>query len=207
MEAALRTAYHTLNRQGARRSNSLPSAAKKPSRKPKSIWAKRHKVKVAVTSGMANAKPLTRSSPGGQIALRLHRDHVLPRRLHQWRRSTLREAFFASERRRDILDTYRAKRANILYSIDEKKCVVRQSHNNPDIIRLYKDYLGKPATADRPRKPKSFSLHTTDRARHFARHFAASLPSMYTARWHLARTLPDISAATITSFRLRTPIT
>jgi NADP-reducing hydrogenase subunit HndD len=40
-----------------------------------------------------------------------------------------------------ILDTYRQKRADILYSIDEKKSV-RQSHNNPDIIRLYKDYLG-----------------------------------------------------------------
>jgi NADP-reducing hydrogenase subunit HndD len=41
-----------------------------------------------------------------------------------------------------ILDTYRQKRADILYSIDEKKSV-RQSHNNPDIIRLYKDYLGE----------------------------------------------------------------
>ena len=40
-----------------------------------------------------------------------------------------------------ILDTYRQKRADILYSIDDKKSV-RQSHNNPDIIRLYKDYLG-----------------------------------------------------------------
>ena len=41
----------------------------------------------------------------------------------------------------DILDTYREKRAAILYSIDERKAI-RQSHNNPDIIRLYADYLG-----------------------------------------------------------------
>ena len=41
----------------------------------------------------------------------------------------------------DILETYLQKRANILYSIDEKK-TIRQSHNNPDIIKLYKDYLG-----------------------------------------------------------------
>ena len=33
------------------------------------------------------------------------------------------------------------KRAAILYSIDERKAI-RQSHNNPDVIRLYDDYLG-----------------------------------------------------------------
>jgi hypothetical protein len=89
---------------------------------------------------MANAKPLLDQS-GREIALCLHRDHVLPGWLHQWRRSTVRQAFALTERRSDILDTYRAKRASILYSIDEES-VVRQSHNNPDIIRLYKDYLG-----------------------------------------------------------------
>ncbi|MBR4275087.1 MAG: iron hydrogenase small subunit, partial [Bacilli bacterium] len=45
----------------------------------------------------------------------------------------------------DILDTYRQKRADILYSIDEK-CAIRQSHNNPDIIKVYKDFLGEPCS-------------------------------------------------------------
>ena len=43
----------------------------------------------------------------------------------------------------DILDTYRAKRASVLYSEDER-LVLRQSHNNKDIQKLYKDYLGEP---------------------------------------------------------------
>ena len=43
----------------------------------------------------------------------------------------------------DILDTYRAKRASVLYSEDERQ-VLRQSHNNKDIQKLYKEYLGEP---------------------------------------------------------------
>ena len=45
----------------------------------------------------------------------------------------------------NILDTYRAKRASVLYSEDEKQ-TVRQSHNNKDIQKLYKDFLGKPGS-------------------------------------------------------------
>ena len=43
----------------------------------------------------------------------------------------------------DILDTYKQKRAQALYSEDERQ-VVRQSHNNPQIIELYEKYLGEP---------------------------------------------------------------
>ena len=43
----------------------------------------------------------------------------------------------------NILETYREKRASVLYSEDERQ-KVRQSHNNPDIIRLYKEFLGEP---------------------------------------------------------------
>lgn len=43
----------------------------------------------------------------------------------------------------NILDTYCQKRASILYSIDEKSAI-RQSHNNPDVQKLYKDFLGEP---------------------------------------------------------------
>ena len=43
----------------------------------------------------------------------------------------------------NILETYMKKRASVLYSEDEKQ-VVRQSHNNKDILRLYKNYLGEP---------------------------------------------------------------
>ena len=43
----------------------------------------------------------------------------------------------------DILDTYKAKRANALYSEDERQ-VVRQSHNNTQIQELYAKFLGEP---------------------------------------------------------------
>ncbi|MBQ7831818.1 MAG: iron hydrogenase small subunit, partial [Clostridia bacterium] len=43
----------------------------------------------------------------------------------------------------DILDTYKAKRASALYSEDQSKAL-RASHKNPQIIKLYEDYLEKP---------------------------------------------------------------
>ena len=43
----------------------------------------------------------------------------------------------------DILDTFRAKRAQALYSEDERQ-VLRQSHNNPQVQKLYEEYLTKP---------------------------------------------------------------
>lgn len=43
----------------------------------------------------------------------------------------------------DILDTYKAKRASALYEEDEIRAE-RVSHKNPQIIQLYKDFLGEP---------------------------------------------------------------
>ena len=43
----------------------------------------------------------------------------------------------------DIIDTYKEKRAKALYSEDERQ-VIRQSHNNPQIIELYDKFLGEP---------------------------------------------------------------
>ena len=59
----------------------------------------------------------------------------------------------------DILDTYIQKRANALYSEDERQ-VIRQSHNNPQIKQLYDQFLGK------PNSHKAHELlHTTYQAR------------------------------------------
>ncbi len=43
----------------------------------------------------------------------------------------------------DILDTFRTKRAAALYREDEAKAL-RMSHKNPQIAKLYEDYLEKP---------------------------------------------------------------
>ncbi len=59
----------------------------------------------------------------------------------------------------DILDTYRGKRAAALYKEDEMR-PLRASHKNPQIIELYKDYLGE------PNSHKAHELlHTTYKAR------------------------------------------
>ena len=43
----------------------------------------------------------------------------------------------------NILDTYKEKRASALYKEDEMR-TERVSHKNPQIIKLYEDFLGKP---------------------------------------------------------------
>ena len=42
----------------------------------------------------------------------------------------------------DILETYRQKRAEVLYKEDIGR-PIRRSHLNPDIVKLYKDYFGE----------------------------------------------------------------
>ena len=59
----------------------------------------------------------------------------------------------------DILDTFRAKRAAALYREDESKAL-RMSHKNPQIAKLYEDYL------ETPNSHKAHKLlHTTYTAR------------------------------------------
>ena len=59
----------------------------------------------------------------------------------------------------DILDTFRTKRAAALYREDESK-VLRMSHKNPQIAKLYEDYL------ETPNSHKAHKLlHTTYTAR------------------------------------------
>ena len=42
-----------------------------------------------------------------------------------------------------VTDAVRAARTKALYT-DDEKCAIRQSHNNPEIAAIYKDFLGEP---------------------------------------------------------------
>ena len=42
-----------------------------------------------------------------------------------------------------VTDEVRKARSKALYK-DDEKCAIRQSHNNPEIAAIYKDYLGQP---------------------------------------------------------------
>ena len=71
----------------------------------------------------------------------------------------VRECFLPNEDL-DIMDTYKEKRAAALYSEDERQ-VLRQSHKNPQVQKLYEDYLGKPNSH---KAHELLHTHYTDRS-------------------------------------------
>jgi NADP-reducing hydrogenase subunit HndD len=142
MEAALRTAYHTLN---GKESNPIEFKAVRGFAGVKEAevdMGKAGKVKVAVTSGMVNAKPLLDAVRDGTSPYAFIEIMCCPGGCINGGGQPFVKPSLLPNEDPDILDTYRAKRAAILYKIDDTKSI-RQSHNNPDIIRLYKDYLGE----------------------------------------------------------------
>ena len=62
---------------------------------------------------------------------------------------------------RTSVEGYREKRARALYSEDERK-VLRKSHENPDLNKLYEEYLGE---ANGPLAHKLLHTHYTKRSR------------------------------------------
>ncbi|HAH69370.1 MAG TPA: ferredoxin [Synergistaceae bacterium] len=142
MEAALRTAYHTIN--GVEHDPIEFKAVRglENVKEAEVDMGKVGKVKVAVTSGMANAKPLLDQVRDGTSPYAFIEIMCCPGGCINGGGQPFVKPSLLPNEDPDILDTYRSKRANILYSIDDKKSI-RQSHNNPDIIRLYKDFLGE----------------------------------------------------------------
>ena len=102
-------------------------------------------VKVAVTSGMANAKKLLDQIKEGKSPYAFIEIMCCPGGCINGGGQPYVKPLFLQNEDDDILDTYRAKRASVLYSEDERQ-VVRQSHNNEDIKKLYKDFLGEPGS-------------------------------------------------------------
>jgi len=144
MEAALRTAYHTLTGKEYgpiefKECRGLDAV------KEATLEINGQKLKIAVTSGMKNASKLLEEVREGKSQYAFIEIMGCPGGcINGGGQPYIKPSLMPNEDT-DILDTYRSKRANILYDIDEKK-TIRQSHNNPDIIKLYKDYLGKPCS-------------------------------------------------------------
>lgn len=142
MEAALRTAYHTLTGKeyekivfGTVRGFDGIKEAK--------ITIGREDIYVAVASGMKNAKVLLDEIREGKSRYSFIEIMGCPGGcVNGGGQPYVRECFLPEEDH-DIVDTYREKRASALYS-DDRSQKIRQSHNNPQIQALYKDYLGKP---------------------------------------------------------------
>ena len=107
-------------------------------------------VKVAITSGMANAKPLLDQVKDGTSPYTFIEVMCCPGGCINGGGQPLVQPMFLPNEDDDILDTYKEKRAKVLYSEDER-CVknsnIRISHQNPDIIKIYNEYLEKPLSS------------------------------------------------------------
>ena len=100
-------------------------------------------VNVAIASGMKSAKVLLDEIREGKSKYQFIEIMGCPGGcINGGGQPYVRPCFLPNEDD-DILDTYKEKRANALYSEDERQAV-RQSHNNPQIKELYEKYLGKP---------------------------------------------------------------
>lgn len=142
MEAALRTAYFV--KTGKEHEKIAFEAVRGlEGIKDASIDINGVTLRVAVCSGMRNAKVLLDQVKEGKSPYHFIEIMGCPGGCINGGGQPYVKPMFLPNEELNILETYRAKRASVLYSEDERQ-KVRQSHNNPDIQKLYKDYLGEP---------------------------------------------------------------
>ncbi|MBO4554354.1 MAG: iron hydrogenase small subunit [Clostridia bacterium] len=100
-------------------------------------------VKVAVAHGMKNAKVLLDQIREGKSPYTFIEIMGCPGGCVAGGGQPYVKPCFLPNEDDNILDTYRAKRAAALYQEDEMK-PIRVSHKNPQILDLYKEFLGEP---------------------------------------------------------------
>ena len=142
MEAALRTAYYTLTGT-EHEAVEFKAVRGFDGLKEASLEINGLTINVAVAHGMKNAKPLLDDIRAGKSKYHFIEIMGCPGGCINGGGQPYVQPCFLTNEGLDILDTYRAKRASALYSEDEGR-PIRQSHNNPQIIALYEEYLGKP---------------------------------------------------------------
>ena len=140
MEAALRTAYWKLTGKEYAAVNFHEVRGLEG---VKEAEIKELGVKVAVCSGMKNAKPLLDEVKAGKSPYVFIEIMCCPGGCINGGGQPFVHPTLLPNEDDDILETYRQKRAAVLYSEDERQ-VIRQSHNNKDIQRLYDEFLGHP---------------------------------------------------------------
>ena len=142
MEAALRTAYFVLTGK-EREGVAFKEVRGFENIREAEFDLNGQKIKVAVTSGMKGAKVLLDQIRAGKSLYTFIEIMGCPGGcINGGGQPYVREAFLPNEDP-DIMETYMQKRANALYTEDERQ-TIRQSHNNPQIKDLYKEFLGEP---------------------------------------------------------------
>ncbi|MCH3966931.1 MAG: [FeFe] hydrogenase, group A [Bacilli bacterium] len=154
MEAAVRTAYHILT--GAE----MEPITFTPCRgldkvKEATLSINGTTIKIAMVSGMVNAKPLLEDMKNGTSPYNFVEVMACPGGCINGGGQPYVFPVFLPNEEPDIWYTYSEKRAKVLYDEDAGK-PIRRSHLNPDVQKLYKDFLGTPGSAK-----AEHLLHTT----------------------------------------------
>ncbi|MBQ7113328.1 MAG: iron hydrogenase small subunit [Clostridia bacterium] len=100
-------------------------------------------VNVAIAHGMKNAKILLDEIREGKSKYHFIEIMGCPGGCIAGGGQPIVRSCFLPNEDDNILDTYKEKRANALYSEDERQ-ELRQSHKNPQVQQLYDEFLGKP---------------------------------------------------------------
>ena len=138
MEAALRTAYETITGKELAKLDFEEVRGKKGVKKS-TVKIGETEVKVAVAHGLANAQSILEEIKSGKADYQFVEIMACPGGCVMGGGQPI----VSSKIRNDI--DVRAKRAEALYTIDEKS-TLRKSHENPAIKKLYKEYLEKPGS-------------------------------------------------------------
>lgn len=142
MEAALRTAYFVLE---GKEHEAIKFEAVRGMKglKEATLVLGGNELKVAVASGMKNAKVLLDQIKEGTSPYTFIEIMGCPGGCVNGGGQPFVKPVFLPNEDANILETYREKRAQALYTEDERQ-VLRQSHNNSQIKQLYSDFLGQP---------------------------------------------------------------
>ena len=143
MEAALRTVYFKLTGKESEPVEFTAVRGHDAGIREASLDINGTTVNVAIASGMKSAKVLLDEIREGKSKYQFIEIMGCPGGcINGGGQPYVRPCFMPNEAD-DILDTYKEKRAQALYSEDERQAL-RQSHKNPQIIELYEKYLGEP---------------------------------------------------------------
>lgn len=142
MEAALRTAAYVLNGEELEHVE-LEDVRGMAGIKEATYTLGGMDVKVAVASGMKNAKVLLEQIKAGTSPYHFIEIMGCPGGCVAGGGQPYVKPCFLPNEADDILDTFRDKRAAALYQEDEGK-QIRVSHKNEQVIRLYDEFIGSP---------------------------------------------------------------
>ena len=141
MEAAIRTAYHILTNQELEPIDFTPcrgfEGIKEATLKINGVT-----YNFAICSGMKNAKIILEQIKNSECKYDFVEVMGCPGGCINGGGQPYVFPLFLPNEDDNIQDTYIQKRAQVLYDIDKNK-KIRRSHLNPDIITLYKEYLGE----------------------------------------------------------------